>query len=251
MNYLKDLLNKYKTEEISIEQILGELRQLPYKDIDFAKIDNHRQLRQGFPEVIFCPGKDNEQIVKILQELKKRNSIILATKATKANGDYVINKIPQANYHEKAQIITYGQFPEPETENYTLVISAGTADMAIAQEALVVLKAYGIKSEKLLDCGVSGIHRLFDNMDKILKASAIIVVAGMEGALPSVVGGIAACPILAVPTSVGYGANFQGVTALLGMLNSCVPNVSVVNIDNGFGAAHIAATIVKQSYTLK
>ncbi len=247
MEYLKNLLEEYKNNNISLDKAMYELKNLPYKEMDFAKIDHHRHLRQGFPEVVFCSGKTNEQIVEILKELKKKNSIVLATRATKENADYVLEKLPQCKYHEKAKIISYGAFPKIKTHNYACLITAGTADIPVAEESRIFLKASGIQTKKLYDCGVAGVHRLFNNIDDILNASAIIVIAGMEGALASIIGGLAPCPVIAVPTSIGYGANFGGISALLGMLNSCAPTVSVVNIDNGFGAAYSASMIVKQS----
>jgi len=247
MNHLENLLKQYKDNKVSLTEVMDELKSLPYKDMDFAKIDHHRALRQGFPEVIFCPGKEKDQIVEILKELKKKNSLVIATRADKETGEYALDKLPQAIYHKRAKIISYGDFPTTKTKNYALVISAGTADLPVAEEALLMLKATGTTAETIFDCGVSGVHRFFDHIDKIMNASAIIVVAGMEGALPSVIGGLASCPVIAVPTSIGYGASFGGIAALLGMLNSCVANVSVVNIDNGFGAAHIASIIIKQS----
>ncbi len=247
MEYLKNLLEEYKNGNISLDKAINELKNLPYKEMDFAKIDHHRHLRQGFPEVIFCSGKTNEQILEILKELKKKNSIVLATRATKENADFLLQKLHQCKYHEKAKIISYGVFPKLKTNNYVCIITAGTADIPVADESRIFLKAAGIQTKKIYDCGVAGIHRLFSNIDDILNASAIIVIAGMEGALASITGGIASCPVIAVPTSIGYGASFGGVSALLGMLNSCAPTVSVVNIDNGFGAAYSASMIVKQS----
>lgn len=247
MKYLKDLLEEYKNGSKSLDEAIKELKTLPYKDLDFAKIDHHRSLRQGFPEVIYCPGKENHEIVAIMSELKDKNPIVIATRADQDTADYVLSHLSGSTYYKKARIISYGEFPETITKNYAFVIAAGTADLPVAQEAVITLKAAGIKTETLFDCGVAGSHRIFNDIDKILKASAIVVVAGMEGALASFVGGIASCPVIGVPTSVGYGASFGGVTALLGMLNSCASNVSTVNIDNGFGAAYIASIIVKQS----
>ncbi len=247
MEYLKNLLEEYKNGNVSLDKTMNELKNLPYKDMDFAKIDHHRHLRQGFPEVVFCAGKTNEQIVEILKELKRKNSIVLATKANKENADFILQKLPQCRYHEKAKTISYGTFPKIKTHSYACLITAGTADIPVAEESRIFLKAAGIQTKKLYDCGVAGVHRLFSNVDDVLNASAIIVIAGMEGALASIIGGIAPCPVIAVPTSIGYGANLGGIAALLGMLNSCAPTVSVVNIDNGFGAAYSASMIVKQS----
>lgn len=247
MKYLENLLENYKNNNLDITEVLKELKNLPYKDMDFAKVDHHRALRHGFPEVIFCPGKEKQEIVAILKEIKEKNSLVLATKATQEVADFVTAHIPECIYHAKAKILRYGDFLEITTKNYTLIISAGTADLPIAEEALIMLKSAGVKTETIFDCGVSGMHRFFNQIDKITNASAIIVIAGMEGALASVIGGISSCPVIAVPTSIGYGASFGGMTALLGMLNSCAANVSVVNIDNGFGAAYTASMITKQS----
>jgi NCAIR mutase (PurE)-related protein len=247
MEHLENLLKEYKKGSKNLEEIINELKSLPYKNIGFAKIDHHRTLRQGFPEVIYCPGKENSEIVAIMEELKKKNHLVIATRADQEVADYVLANLQGSVYHKKAKIISFGKFPETITGNYVLVISAGTADASVADEAVITLKAAGIKIETLFDCGVAGSHRIFNEIDIILNASAIVVVAGMEGALASVVGGMAGCPVIAVPTSVGYGTSFGGVTALLSMLNSCASNVSVVNIDNGFGAANIAAMIAKQS----
>lgn len=246
MKALKDLLEKYKSGIIDIEDIVNELKHLPYKDLEFARIDHHRALRQGLPEAIFCPGKDKDHILEIINELKLKNGMVIATRADQETADYILKNLPDSVYHQKARIISYGEFPEPVGKNYTLVISAGTADYPVTEEAIITLKAAGIKTETVFDCGVAGSHRIFGEFEKINSASAIIVVAGMEGALASIVGGMASCPVIAVPTSIGYGASFGGVTALLGMLNSCASNVSVVNIDNGFSAGCIAAMIIKR-----
>ena len=249
MNKLKALLEEYKAGTTSMENVLNMLKTLPYKDLDFAKVDHHRALRQGMPEVVFCPGKDKDQIVSILKELKDKNSIVLGTRADEQTAYYVLANLKDSIYHKKAQIISCGEFPEANTEHYALVISAGTADQNVAEEAIITLKAVGIKTEAICDCGVAGSHRIFGEIDKIANAKAIIAIAGMEGALASFIGGLSSCPVIAVPTSIGYGASFGGITALLGMLNSCASNVSVVNIDNGFSAAYIASMIVKQTWT--
>jgi len=247
MEYLKKILEEYKNGSKNLDEIVQELKTLPYKDLKFAKIDHHRSLRQGFPEVIFCQGKENHEIVAIMRELKQKNDIVLATRADENIANYVLSEIPESFYYKKSGIISCGEFPEPVSLNYALVISAGTADSSVAEEAMIVLKASGVRAETICDCGVAGSHRIFDHIDKIMNASAIIVVAGMDGALAGFVGGISPCPVIAVPTSIGYGASFGGVAALLSMLNSCACCVSVVNIDNGFGAACVASMIVKQS----
>ena len=247
MDGLKKLLEDYKTGKTSLEIVMDKLKTLPYKDLGFAKIDHHRALRHGMPEVVFCPGKDKDQIISIMQELKDKNSLVIATRADNDVADYVLTHLDGGVYHKKARIISYGEFSKINTKNYALIISAGTADQPVAEEAAIILKAAGVKTEVLLDCGVAGSHRIFNEIEKIINAKAIIAIAGMEGALASFIGGLSSCPVIAVPTSVGYGASFGGVTALLGMLNSCASCVSVVNIDNGFSAAYIAAMIVKQA----
>lgn len=247
MKNLIDLLEKYKSGEINIKKVIEELKHLPYKDLEFARIDHHRSIRQGLPEVVFCPGKDREQIIEIMKELNQKNGLVIATRADQNTADYILENLPDSIYHQKSKIISYGEFPEIKTKNYVLVISAGTADYPVAEEAIITLKAAGINIKTIFDCGVAGSHRIFCEFEKINSASAIIVIAGMEGALASIAGGMASCPVIAVPTSIGYGVNFGGVAALLGMLNSCASNVSVVNIDNGFSAGCIASMILKQS----
>jgi pyridinium-3,5-biscarboxylic acid mononucleotide synthase len=247
MKHIEDILENYKDGRLDIEEVLKEIKCLPYKDLGFARVDHHRTLRQGLPETVFCPGKEKEEIVDIIRELKSKNHTAIATRAEQSVADYVLENLPGSVYHKKARIISYGEFPEPVKNNYALVISAGTADLPVAEESIITLKAAGIKTETLFDCGVAGSHRILGEFETILGASAIIVIAGMEGALASFVGGMSGCPVIAVPTSVGYGASFGGVAALLGMINSCASNVSVVNIDNGFSAACIAAMIVKQA----
>jgi len=243
LKYLEELLKNFKEGGIGIDKILEELKTLPYKEMDFARIDHHRALRNSFPEVIYCPGKEDSHIVDILKELGSKNKIVLATRASAETAEYVKKNIPDTVYHKKARIISLGTFPEKLIENYVLIITGGTADLPVAEEALITLKAAGVKTDLLADCGVAGSHRVFKEFEKISNASAIIAIAGMEGALASFIGGLANCPVVGVPTSVGYGASFGGISALLGMLNSCASNVSVVNIDNGFGAARIAALI--------
>ncbi|MEI7474520.1 MAG: nickel pincer cofactor biosynthesis protein LarB [bacterium] len=247
MSNLKELLEQYKQGLISYEETESHLKTLPYKDIDFAKIDHHRKLRHGFPEVIFCPGKTKEQICKILEELRNKNGLILATRADKETAEYVLANTKECEYNEQSRVIVCGKLPEVLSKNYVLVATAGTADLPVAYEAITVLRAFGIKVKTIFDCGVAGSHRIFAEIEKIQKASAVIAIAGMEGALASFIGGLASSPVVAVPTSVGYGAAFGGIAALLGMLNSCSSNVSVVNIDNGFGAAYISAMIIKQA----
>ena len=240
---LKILLESVKGGELDIEDALKELEHLPYRDLGFAKVDTHRAVRRGFAETIFCSGKTIEQTTAIVEALPVGDGPMLATWAAPEVFDAVSNVRPDAVYYEAARIILLGAIPEPQTDRTIAVVSAGTSDQPVAEEAAVTAQAMGNRVERLYDVGVAGIHRLLDNQDKLQSASVLIVVAGMDGILPSVVGGVVSAPVVAVPTSVGYGASFDGLAALLTMLNSCSPGVAVVNIDNGFGAGYIAAVI--------
>ncbi len=228
---------------ISIDQAVERLRMLPYEDLGFARVDHQRYLRRGFPEVIYCPGKTIEQVVAIVDCLAASGGTVLATRAEPAVFNAVRVKHPDAEYHAQAKALVIRGESEPDPVGCVAVVSAGTADLPVAEEAALTAELIGSRVERLFDVGVAGIHRLFDNWDKLSKARVIVVVAGMEGALASVVGGLATCPVIAVPTSVGYGANFGGLAPLLTMLNSCATGVAVVNIDNGYGAGHMAALI--------
>ncbi|MCU0641319.1 MAG: nickel pincer cofactor biosynthesis protein LarB [Candidatus Margulisbacteria bacterium] len=219
-----------------------------YEELGFAKVDHHRQKRKGFPEVIYAAGKTPAQVAKIARRIWDHGHDVLATKADEKAFKAVKMLLKTARYHETARIITAKRNIERRTENVeqrVAIVTAGTSDLPVAEEAAVTAEFLGLKVERLFDVGVAGIHRLVNNLDKLKKARVVIVVAGMEGALPSVLGGLIDKPIIAVPTSVGYGANFKGLSALLTMLNSCVPGIGVVNIDNGFGAAVLAYYIVK------
>jgi len=241
---LRILLENVKSGSIDINKALDQLRNLPYEDLGFAKIDSHRDIRCGFPEVIFCQSKTIDQIVKIAQKLLERNNNLLATRASKEVYEAVKEAEPTAVYNELARTITVQKNEiKLQGEGTILVVTAGTADMPVSEEAVVTAEMMGNRVERLYDVGVAGIHRLLGNRDRLFEASVIVVVAGMEGALASVVGGLVDKPVIAVPTSVGYGASFHGVSALLTMLNSCASGVSVVNIDNGFGAGYCAALI--------
>ena len=240
---LKELLSGVQHGEITIEQAAEKLRLLPYENLEFARVDHQRYLRRGFPEVIYCPGKTAEQVVAIFGRLAATGGTVLATRAEPAVFEAVKAVHPEAEYHQTARAIVHRGESEPEPTGCVAVASAGTADMPVAEEAALTAELLGSRVERLYDVGVAGIHRLFDNWDKLKLARVIVVVAGMEGALASVVGGLATCPVIAVPTSIGYGANFGGLAPLLTMLNSCATGVAVVNIDNGYGAGHIAAMI--------
>lgn len=240
---LKNLLESLQTGKIDIDQALEKLKGFPYDDLGFAKIDTHRALRRGFPEVIFCEGKTPEQVTKIVLKMSKNNEIILAMRAQKNIFTAVKKVTDKAKYYEQAKAIVIGKMPIIKNKNKILIISAGTADMPVAEEAALTAQCMGNAIDRLYDAGVAGVHRLLQNREQILSAQVIVVVAGMEGALPGVVGGLVNKPVIAVPTSIGYGTNFKGISALLTMLNSCVPGIAVVNIDNGFGAGYLASMI--------
>lgn len=241
------LLQGVKDGNISCDKALQELKNLPYEDLGFAKVDHHRALRNGFPEVVFCQGKAKEHIVRIMANLNKHSHNILATRATQDVYVAVKEYLPEAIYSELARTITIYKVPTSK-RGKVLILSAGTADLPVAEEAAITADIMGCQVERLYDVGVAGIHRLLDNTSKLNDAQVIIVVAGMEGALASVVGGLTDKPVIAVPTSVGYGASFGGLAALLAMLNSCAAGIGVVNIDNGFGAGALANSIVRAIY---
>jgi len=241
---LKKLLETLYQQKIQPEEALEALRKLPYEDLGFAQIDHHRDLRKGFPEVIYCPGKTIEQICQIVERMSAVGSTILATRANSRIYEQVKKINPRAQYNPLARTIVIE--PEGErkkTQGKVLIITAGTADIPVAEEALVTAQTLGSTAEKLYDVGVAGIHRLLDKRALLGEARVIIVVAGMDGALASVLGGLVDKPIIAVPTSVGYGANFAGLASLLTMLNTCATGVATVNIDNGFGAGYLAHNI--------
>ncbi|MCK5000766.1 MAG: nickel pincer cofactor biosynthesis protein LarB [Anaerohalosphaera sp.] len=245
---LQNLLEMVKTGDVSIDEAVEKLRHLPFEDLGFARIDHHRQMRCGFPEVIYCPGKTNEQIVKIYVQLAKKGNNVLATRADESIYEAVAKVInsPGLSYEKEARIVVLRQKDLPLSENYLAVVTAGTSDRPVAMEAKVTAETMGQQVKFICDVGVAGIHRLLghsETLETLQNASVVIVVAGMEGALASVVGGLVDCPVIAVPTSVGYGANFEGLAALLAMLNSCASGVTVVNIDNGFGAGYSASLI--------
>jgi pyridinium-3,5-biscarboxylic acid mononucleotide synthase len=242
-NNLRQLLLDIQNKRISIDIGVDTLRKLPFQDLDFARIDSHRGIRSGFPEVVLCSGKSISHIVAIMEKLTDGPGPVLATRATEDIFSAVNKIIPQVEYREQAKAIIYQPEPIPKRPGIILVLAAGTADLPVAEEAAVTADIMGNQVEKIYDVGVAGIHRLFAHLDKIMMASVLIVVAGMDGALPSVVGGLVNKPVIAVPTSIGYGASFGGLAALLTMLNSCAAGVTVVNIDNGFGAGYAASQI--------
>ena len=241
---LIELLQDVQRGTLSVDDALTRLRSLPYETVgDFARIDHHRNLRCGFPEVIFGSGKSAEQILQILHNMQGKAAQILVTRVGEEIYQAVQAEFPQSIYHARARAITLGQVPEAERLPGVLVVCAGTADIPVAEEAALTAEMTGSQVERLYDVGVAGLHRLLDQTQKLQQANAIVVAAGMEGALASVVGGLVSAPVIAVPTSVGYGASFNGLAALLAMLNTCAPGVAVVNIDNGFGAGYMAGMI--------
>jgi NCAIR mutase (PurE)-related protein len=241
---LEELLRSIQRGTLTVQEGVQRLRTLPFEDIGDAMIDHHRPLRKGFPEVIFGQGKDAEQVIKIMEKMVEAHEDILVTRIEEDKARAVLQRFPQASYHQRARTITL-RLSEAAVaaERTILVIAAGTSDIPIAEEAAVTARIMDNRVETLYDVGVSGVHRLLNHREKLMEANVLIVVAGMEGALPSVVGGLVARPVIAVPTSVGYGTSFGGVAPLLAMLNSCASNVAVVNIDNGVGAGYIASLI--------
>lgn len=242
---LTKLLQDIKNGNLSIEEGTEQLKDLPFKELGFAKIDNHREMRVGYPEVIYCLGKTVEQVKKIVEFMNTKNNNILGTRATKEMYEAVKEICPEAEYNELAKTITVKKKELELPNTYIAVVTAGTSDIPVAEEAAITAEILGNKVERIFDVGVAGIHRLFNRLDLIRGAKVVIVIAGMEGALASVVGGLVDKPVIAVPTSIGYGANFGGLSALLCMLNSCASGVSVVNIDNGFGAGYLSSMINK------
>jgi len=238
--WMRQLLQSVQQGEMTVEEALEQLRGFPYEDLGFARLDSHRGLRKGFPEVVFCPGKTTEQITRIVERIRGREGQALAARASAEVGHTLQRSFSDAIYHAEARMVVVGELPPPSGRGTVLVVSGGTADIPVAEEAAVTAKALGSPVGRLYDVGVAGIHRLLDNRQQLLAANVLIAVAGMEGALASVVAGLVDRPVVAVPTSVGYGASFGGLAALLTMLNSCAPGVAVVNIDNGFGAGYIA-----------
>lgn len=242
---VRKLLESVKDNTLNIDEALEQIADMPYKELYYAKIDNHREIRVGYPEVIYCEGKTTEQVAGIIEFMLTRNSNILATRANKDMYLAVKAICSEAKYNEIGRVITIQKNSDELTDSYIAIVSAGTSDMAVVEEAYETALILGNRVEKVIDVGVAGIHRLFSKLDIIRGAKVVVVIAGMEGALASVIGGLVDKPVIAVPTSVGYGANFGGVSALLSMLNSCASGVSVVNIDNGFGGAYTASIINK------
>lgn len=241
---MEEILRQVRDGKLSVEEARKQLA--TYEDLGFAKVDYHRKKRQGFPEVIFGEGKTPEQMIAILEAMQKKETDVLVTRVSPEKAKNILSAHPELTYEEMANILYWKAEKEPkkkELESYIAVICAGTSDLKVAEEAAITAEVLGSRVERFYDVGVAGIHRLMDQAQAIQQATVSVVIAGMEGALPSVVGGLVSHPVIAVPTSVGYGANFGGLSALLSMLNSCASGVSVVNIDNGFGGAYNAVLI--------
>ena len=243
---LKKILEDVKNNELDIDSALEILKDLPYEDLGYAHIDHHRSIRNGYPEVIYCKGKSDEHILGIIDKMNRKNTNILGTRCRKETFEKIINIYPNAEYEEDSQILKIkNEKIKLQGKGKILIITGGTSDIPVADEAYYTAEFFGNEVERLYDVGVAGIHRLLSYRDIIDESRVIVVVAGMEGALPSVVGGLVDAPVIVVPTSVGYGANFDGLAPLLAMLNSCASGISVVNIDNGFGAGYLASIINK------
>lgn len=240
---LRELLERVAAGGTGVSEALEALRRLPYAELDGALVDHHRALRCGFPEVIFCQGKTPAQVRSIAREILEHGDVVLGTRADAAHYQSVAQAIADARYFERSRLIVVDRREKRPAEGHIVVVSAGTADVPVAEEAAITAEVMGNRVTRLFDVGVAGIHRLLAHQDTLRQARAIVAVAGMEGALPSLVAGLVACPVIAVPTSVGYGASLGGIAPLLTMLNSCASGISVVNIDNGFGAATVASRI--------
>ena len=242
-DHLRALLDQVRTGVVDIDAAMGRLRHMPFEDLGFAKVDHHRALRHGMPEVILAKGKTPEQVSAIAERLLAYAQNVLITRADRECAAHVTAQLPQAEYLPLSGVIRFWRDRTVRGKGRIAVVCAGTSDIPVAEEAQVTAEIMGNEVDTIHDIGVAGMHRLMSNRERLTQARVVVVCAGMEGALPSVVGGLVSCPVIAVPTSVGYGASFHGLAALLGMLNSCASNVTVVNIDNGFGAGYVASLI--------
>jgi NCAIR mutase (PurE)-related protein len=239
---LEELLKRVKLGKTSVDKAIAQLKSLPFEDLGYARIDHHRSLRKGFPEVIWGEGKSSDQILSIMKEMKRKGQNVLITRLDEKKAKDIQKVFPKCRYSPRSKVLTYLIHPvRSEGKGTILVITAGTTDIPVAEEAVITAQFMGNHVETLYDVGVAGIHRLLSERERLEGARVLVVVAGMEGALPSVVGGLVDRPVIAVPTSIGYGTSFGGITALLAMLNSCASGVAVVNIDNGFGAGYMAS----------
>jgi len=246
----RKLLEQIRGGEVSVDEAMDRLRNLPFEDLQFAKIDHHRAMRKGYPEAVYCEGKAPDHILEIARAVVSARENLLLTRVPAALAPEITALAPgHASHHERARCVTFVFDPPAPVARHVAVVSAGTSDMPVAEEAAVTAEFMGSPVRRVYDAGVAGIHRLFEHAGALHEAGAIVVAAGMEGALASVVGGMVSAPVIAVPTSVGYGASFGGLAALLGMLNTCAPGVAVVNIDNGFGAGYFAAAVNRRTQT--
>ena len=245
---LRAMLERVAAGSETIDQAVAALRTLPFEDMGFAKLDHHRTLRWGFPEVVFCPGKTTAQVASIVERLAQHSPRLLGTRATPEQFQAAQARVPELRYHEAARALWLERDPDRPLKPGVMIVAAGTSDLPVAEEAALTLRLMGHEPQVVADVGVAGLHRLLPHVPTLQAAHVVIAVAGMEGALASVVGGLVAGPVIAVPTSIGYGASFNGLAALLAMLNSCASGVAVVNIDNGFGAGHMAAVINELAY---
>ncbi|HID98406.1 MAG TPA: nickel pincer cofactor biosynthesis protein LarB [Thermodesulfobacteriaceae bacterium] len=243
---LRALLNAVSSGELTVEEGLKRLRTFPFEDLGFACLDHHRHVRKGFPEVIYGPGKSSHQLIEIISAFMTRGAPVLVTRLDRSQAREICRELDGMTYHDVARVLTWSDSkssPEPETRGTIIVVSAGTSDIPVAEEACITLRMMGHPFRRIYDAGVAGVHRILSRTGELQAAGAVITVAGMDGVLPSIVGGLVGVPVIAVPTSTGYGANFHGLAPLLTMLNTCASGVGVVNIDNGFGAASLAAMI--------
>lgn len=248
-NRIRQILEALSDHQLDVETALAQLKDLPYVDLGFARLDLHRALRKGSGEVVFCEYKTTEQVVAIFERLQQVHDKVLGTRASPEVAQAVISRLPGTRYEPLSRLLIHRKEASPamtESQPLVAVITAGTADLPVAEEAAQTLEFFDDRLERVFDVGVAGLHRLLDQRETLARADVVISVAGMEGALTSVVAGLVACPVIGVPTSVGYGANFGGLSALLSMLNTCAPGVAVVNIDNGFGAAQMAHAILER-----
>jgi NCAIR mutase (PurE)-related protein len=243
---VRNLLEQVQSGALGLDDAIQKLKHLPFEDLGFAKVDHHRALRQGMPEVIFSQGKTSQQVLEIARHLLERSPNLLATRVDEATAAMLVQAFPEGEHFPRCGAFRVWGDKKIQGKGRIAVVCAGTSDIPVAEEAQVTAETMGNEIDAIYDVGVAGIHRLMSNTERLAKARVVVVCAGMEGALPSVVGGLVSCPVIAVPTSIGYGASFNGLAALLGMLNSCASNVSVVNIDNGFGGGYVASLINRQ-----
>ncbi len=246
---LKELLNAVNSGKVSVNEALARLRNWPYEDIGYARLDHHRTLRKGLPEVVYCEGKTPEQAAEIFARIGERNARVMATRADATHAKAICERLPAARYHPVGRMVIFGKQNQraEDKPSFIVVATGGTADLPVAEEAALTIEFNGCQTERLYDVGVAGLHRLLARHERLAKASVVVAVAGMDGALPGVIAGLVPCPVIAVPTSVGYGTGLGGVAALMNMLNACAPGIAVVNIDNGFGAGYLASLILRNS----